>query len=42
LIVAFEAKDEAAAEQAARQHIEHSRGLAMERLIQGFGQFPLT
>jgi DNA-binding GntR family transcriptional regulator len=42
LIAAFEAKDAGAAEQAARQHIEHSRSLAMERLIKGFGQFPLT
>jgi DNA-binding GntR family transcriptional regulator len=42
LITAFEAHDASAAELAARHHIEHSRGLAVARLVQGFGQFPLT
>jgi carbonic anhydrase/acetyltransferase-like protein (isoleucine patch superfamily)/DNA-binding GntR family transcriptional regulator len=42
MIAAFEAKDAKAAEQAARHHIEHARGLAMERLMQGFGQIALA
>jgi DNA-binding GntR family transcriptional regulator len=42
LIAAFEAKDPKAAELAARNHIEHSKGLAMERLMRGFSQFPLA
>jgi DNA-binding GntR family transcriptional regulator len=42
LITAFEAKDAKAAEFAARHHIEHARGLAMDRLMQGFGNVPLS
>jgi DNA-binding GntR family transcriptional regulator len=42
IIAAFEAKDAKAAEQATRHHIEHSRGMAMDRLMQGFGNLPLS
>jgi DNA-binding GntR family transcriptional regulator len=42
LIAAFEAKDSKAAEQAARHHIEHSRGMAIDRLMQGFGNLALS
>jgi DNA-binding GntR family transcriptional regulator len=35
LIAAFEARDAQAAEQAARLHIEHSRALAMDSIING-------
>jgi DNA-binding GntR family transcriptional regulator len=42
LIAAFETRDAKAAELAARLHIEHSRALAVDRLMQGFGNVPLN
>jgi DNA-binding GntR family transcriptional regulator len=42
LIAAFEARDAKAAEQAARFHIEHSRTLAIDRLMQGFASVALS
>jgi DNA-binding GntR family transcriptional regulator len=42
LIAAFEARNAKAAQLAAKLHIEHSRALAMGRLMQGFGNVPLN
>ncbi len=42
MIAAFEARDAVAAERASKLHIEHARGLAMDRLIGGYANLALS